>query len=151
MSKCLTDNGFDPLLAVTSRSSRTLSGTIPVLFDRKNPEDVARAKNCYRQLVKTGLENGWPPYRLGIDYMDMIACPADSPSAQVQHLLKRALDENEVIASGRYEHVKPVVPFVPTAVPAKTIETVAASNLASPPDYSKVFTSRVMKTESSEA
>lgn len=118
MSKCLSDYGFDPLLAVTSRSSRTLSGTIPVLFDRKNPDDVARAKNCYRALVKTGLENGWPPYRLGIDYMDLIACPADSPSAQVQQLLKKALDENEVIASGRYEHVKPVAPFIPAAQPS---------------------------------
>ncbi len=114
MSKCLTDFGFDPLLAVTSRSSRTLSGTIPLLFNRKNPGDVARAKQCYRALVKTGLENGWPPYRLGIDYMDLIACPADSPSAQVQQLLKKALDENGVIASGRYEHAKPVAPFIPT-------------------------------------
>lgn len=117
MSKCLTDNGFDPLLAVTSRSSRTLSGTIPLLFDRKNPDDVARAKHCYRELVKTGLENGWPPYRLGVDYMDLIACPADSPSAQVQQLLKKALDENEVIATGRYEHAKPVAPFIPAVMP----------------------------------
>ncbi len=133
MSKCLTDHGFDPLLAVTSRSSRTLSGTIPLLFDRKNPDDVARAKNCYRALVKTGLENGWPPYRLGVDYMDLIACPADSPSAQVQQLLKNALDENQVIASGRYEHAKPAVPFIPAAqpLPAETKATEAESNLLS--------------------
>ena len=79
MSACLLQHRFDPLLAVTSRSPRVLSGTIPLLFDRKNPEDVARAKACYRHLVKVGLENGWPPYRLGIDFMDLIACPADSP------------------------------------------------------------------------
>lgn len=106
MSRCLLEHGFDPLLAVTSRSSRSLSGTIPLLFDRKNPDDVARAKHCYRALVKVGLENGWPPYRLGVDYMDMIACPAESPSAQVQRLLKNALDENSIIAPGRYEHTK---------------------------------------------
>lgn len=116
MSKCLLQHGFDPLLAVTSRSSRALSGTIPLLFDRANPADVARAKNCYRELVKTGLENGWPPYRLGVDYMDLIACPANSPSAQVQQLLKKALDGNEVIASGRYEHSKPVAPFIPATI-----------------------------------
>ncbi len=107
MSACLLQHGFDPLLAVTSRSPRVLSGTIPLLFDRKKPEDVARAKACYRHLVKVGLENGWPPYRLGVDFMDLIACPADSPSAQVQRQLKAALDENNVIASGRYEHAKP--------------------------------------------
>lgn len=108
MRACLLQHGFDPLLAVTSRSSRSLSATIPLLFDRTNPEDVVRAKHCYRALVKAGLENGWPPYRLGIDYMDMIACPAESPSAQVQHLLKKALDENAIIAPGRYEHAQPV-------------------------------------------
>ncbi|MDO8344958.1 MAG: FAD-dependent oxidoreductase [Cellvibrio sp.] len=158
MSKCLIDNGFDPLLAVTSRSSRTLSGTIPVLFDRKNPEDVARAKNCYRQLVKTGLENGWPPYRLGIDYMDMIACPADSPSAQVQQLLKKALDENEVIGAGRYEHVKPVAPFIPAptvvpTLPVKEVEKVEATGqkaIEPQLDYTKVFGTRLTETESTE-
>jgi hypothetical protein len=108
MSLSLLQHGFDPLLAVTSRSPRVLSGTIPLLFDRKNPAEVARAQACYRHLVKVGLENGWPPYRLGVDYMDLIACAADSPSAQVQRLLKTALDGNNVIASGRYEHAKPV-------------------------------------------
>lgn len=107
MSACLLQHGFDPLLAVTSRSPRVLSGTIPLLFDRKNPADVARAKACYRHLVKVGLEHGWPPYRLGVDYMDLIACPADSASAKVQRLLKNALDKNNVIASGRYEHLQP--------------------------------------------
>jgi len=149
MSKCLTDNGFDPLLAVTSRSSRTLSGTIPVLFDRKNPEDVTRAKNCYRALVKTGLENGWPPYRLGIDYMDMIACPADSPSAQVQQLLKRALDENEVIASGRYEHIKPIAPFIP-AREVETVPEVAQKAEQEKQDYTKAFSTRLITTAASE-
>jgi len=108
MSACLLQHGFDPLLAVTSRSPRVLSGTIPLLFNRKNPEDVARAKACYRHLVKVGLEQGWPPYRLGVDFMDLIACPADSPSAKVQRLLKNALDKNNIIASGRYEHAKPI-------------------------------------------
>jgi hypothetical protein len=111
MSACLLKHGFDPLLAVTSRSPRVLSGTIPLLFDRRNPTDVARAKTCYRNLVRIGLENGWPPYRLGVDYMELIACAADSPSAQVQRLLKNALDQNNVIASGRYEHHKPVEPI----------------------------------------
>lgn len=107
MSNILIAHGFDPLLAVTSRTPRVLSGTIPLLFDRREPNDVARAKNCYRQLVNIGLENGWPPYRIGVDFMDLIACRADSPSAHVQRLLKNALDGNHIIASGRYEHTKP--------------------------------------------
>jgi 4-cresol dehydrogenase (hydroxylating) flavoprotein subunit len=113
MSKCLMEHGFDPLLAVTSRSSRTLSGTIPLLFKRQDPSDVARAKACYRALVKVGLEHGWPPYRLGSDYMELIACPAESPSAQVQQLLKQALDANNIIAAGRYQHAQTLAPQKP--------------------------------------
>ncbi len=109
MSQCLLEHGFDPLLAVTSRNSRVLSGTIPLLFDRQDPAAVAQAKTCYRALVKLGLEQGWPPYRLGVDYMDTIACPAQSSSAQVQRLFKEALDSNAIIAPGRYQHVLPMV------------------------------------------
>jgi 4-cresol dehydrogenase (hydroxylating) flavoprotein subunit len=107
MSDCLGTNGFDPLLAVTSRSSRVLSGTIPLLFDRSNPVEVARAHHCYRALVKTGLANGWPPYRIGVNDMDLVACPADSASAEVQRLLKQALDGNGVVSAGRYAHAAP--------------------------------------------
>jgi hypothetical protein len=91
--------------------------------------------------------------------MDMIACPADSPSAQVQQLLKNALDENDVIASGRYEHVKPVAPFIPATtvaptVPAKDVEKAAAAGhkLVEPQsNYAKVVGMREIQTESTEA
>ena len=145
MSTCLLQHGFDPLLAVTSRSSRTLSGTIPLLFDRSNPIDVARAKSCYRELVKTGLENGWPPYRLGVDYMDLIACPANSPSAQVQQLLKQALDENEIIASGRYEHIKPAAPFIPATIKAPVVTK--ASGVMKAPVVTEAKSTNVHRSE----
>lgn len=103
MSLCLTDNGFDPLIAVTSRSARVHCGTIPVLYDKSSPEDTERAKKCYRQLVRTGLENGWPPYRIGIDYMDEIACDRESSTVITHAALKEALDKNNVVAPGRYQ------------------------------------------------
>jgi FAD/FMN-containing dehydrogenase len=116
MSDCLGTNGFDPLLAVTSRTSRALSGTIPLLFDRSNPVEVERAHHCYRELVKVGLANGWPPYRIGVNYMDMVACAADSSSAQLQRLLKQALDGNGIVASGRYAHQSPEAGLAQQAV-----------------------------------
>jgi 4-cresol dehydrogenase (hydroxylating) len=141
MSACLLQHDFDPLLAVTSRSPRVLSGTIPLLFDRQKPKDVARAKACYRHLVKVGLENGWPPYRLGVDFMDLIACPADSPSAQVQRQLKTALDENNVIASGRYEHAKP----------QEHTATIDIEKLITiPADYSAELVNKFQEEESAE-
>jgi 4-cresol dehydrogenase (hydroxylating) len=156
MSACLLQHGFDPLLAVTSRSPRVLSGTIPLLFDRKKPEDVARAQACYRHLVKVGLENGWPPYRLGVDFMDLIACPADSPSAQVQRQLKNALDENNVIASGRYEHAKPedhtaIIDIEKLITIPADCNTAPAHYRAEPTDYSAELSNNYQEKEKAEA
>jgi hypothetical protein len=89
-----------------------------------------------------GLENGWPPYRLGVDFMDLIACPADSPSAQAQRQLKNALDENNVIASGRYEHAKP----------EDTTSIIDLEKLITiPADYSAELSSKPQEKEKAEA
>lgn len=102
MGEVLARHEFDPLLAVTSRSSRVLSATIPLLFDPSRPEDVRRAKACYRDLVQSGLRQGWPPYRLGVDYMDLIGHQEGSEQAELHRHLKTALDPNGIIAPGRY-------------------------------------------------
>jgi len=102
MGEVLARHGFDALLAVTSRSPRVLSATIPLLFDPASPEDVARAKACYRDLVTSGLRRGWPPYRLGVDYMDLIGAEEGSDQSELHQRLKAALDPNNVIAPGRY-------------------------------------------------
>lgn len=106
MGEVLARHGFDPLLAVTSRSSRVLSATIPLLFNPAQEEDVLRARACYRDLVASGLRQGWPPYRLGVDYMDMIGADEGSERAELQRRLKEALDPNNVIAPGRYSSNK---------------------------------------------
>lgn len=102
MGEVLARHEFDPLLAVTSRSSRVLSATIPLLFDPSRPEEVQRAKACYRDLVRTGLRQGWPPYRLGVDYMDLIGHEEGSEQAALHRHLKAALDPNGILAPGRY-------------------------------------------------
>jgi hypothetical protein len=102
MGEVLARHGFDPLLAVTSRSPRVLSATIPLLFDPADASEVARAKRCYRDLVESGLRQGWPPYRLGIDYMDLIGTQAGSALGELHQRLKTALDPNNVISPGRY-------------------------------------------------
>jgi 4-cresol dehydrogenase (hydroxylating) flavoprotein subunit len=101
MAQTLTRHGFDPLLAVTTRSSRVHSGTIPLLFD-KTEAGIARARACYRALVAAGLQLGMPPYRIGADFMDAVYPAADSASALLWRGLKAQLDPGDVIASGRY-------------------------------------------------
>lgn len=102
MGEVLARHGFDPLLAVTSRSSRVLSATIPLLFDPSLADEVSRARACYRDLVATGLRQGWPPYRLGVDSMELLDAEIASESAELHRRLKAALDPNDVIAPGRY-------------------------------------------------
>lgn len=104
----LATHGFDPLLAVTTRSSRVHSGTIPLNF-RKTDADIARAKACYHALVQAGTAQGMPPYRIGIDSMDTVYPPAERPSAALWRELKAALDPNDVIAPGRYVAPSPAV------------------------------------------
>lgn len=101
MSRVLTEHGFDPLLAVTTRSPRVHSGTIPLLF-RRNRDDESRARACYSALVAAGIGIGMPPYRLGVEYMDGLYAPPDSPSAQALRALKATFDPNDVISPGRY-------------------------------------------------
>lgn len=100
-SRILAKHGFDPLLAVTTRSSRVHSGTIPLNF-RKTEIDIARAKACYRELVETGIAQDMPPYRIGIDSIDAVYAGPESPAASVWRDLKNALDPNDVVAPGRY-------------------------------------------------
>lgn len=101
MSQVLLEHGFDPLLAVTTRSPRVHSGTIPLLF-RRTPKDESRARDCYRALVAAGIGIGMPPYRLGVEYMDGLYPPEDSPSALALRALKETFDPGDVISPGRY-------------------------------------------------
>lgn len=99
MAQVLLKHGFDPLLAVTTRTSRVHSGTIPLLF-KKTPEDIARAKRCYTEMVQVGLTMGMPPYRIGVDYMHL-TWPRDEQHEMWQ-TLQQALDPSGIIAPGRY-------------------------------------------------
>lgn len=99
MARVLTEHGFDPLLAVTTRTSRVHSGTIPLLF-KKTPEDMQRAQQCYEALVLAGLADGMPPYRIGIDYMQLVW--PQGAQAQTWRTIQEALDPCGIIAPGRY-------------------------------------------------
>lgn len=99
MARVLVEHGFDPLLAVTTRSTRVHSGTIPLLF-RKTPEGIERARTCYQALVDAGISAGMPPYRLGIDFMPSVWPRGEM--AQTWAAIQRALDPQGVIAPGRY-------------------------------------------------
>lgn len=98
----LHHHGFDSLLAVALRNANIFTSAIPILFDKSDAGAAIRAKACYRALVEAGLKRGYPPYRLGIDYMDLLhGLPINAESGTWMQL-KRMLDPNGILAPGRY-------------------------------------------------
>ncbi len=88
-------------ITLTTLSPRCYASTIPLLFDRGDPEAESRAARCFEELFEEGLALGFVPYRTGAPFMaDLVAHGA--PFGAAIETLKRALDPNLVVAPGRY-------------------------------------------------
>lgn len=93
--------GINPLITLTTINDRCFDSTVPLLFDRKNPDATARANDCYRALYTAGQKEGFLPYRLNIDAMDLLNT-GDSAFFKFASQLKAAVDPNFILAPGRY-------------------------------------------------
>ncbi len=94
--------GFEPLIRIAAAHDRSVFVTTLLSFDREHPEEASRARDCHRDLIAKLIEAGYPPYRAGVDEMDLLD-PHGSTSWAVAAALKRALDPEGVLAPGRYE------------------------------------------------
>jgi hypothetical protein len=95
-------HGIEPLVTFTSINDRLFDSTVPLLFDRDNPEAVAAASACYYDLLETGRSIGVFPYRVGIGAMRTLA-ECQSESATFHARLRKGIDPNSLIAPGRYQ------------------------------------------------
>jgi len=93
--------GVNPLITLTTINDRCFDSTVPLLFDRSDANSTERAQECYRALYEAGQKEGFLPYRLNIDAMEL-AYPGDSQSAKFASQLKTAIDPNNILAPGRY-------------------------------------------------
>lgn len=93
--------GVNPLITLTTVNERCFDSTVPLLFDRRAPEAAARAKECYRALCEAGRKEGFLPYRLNIDAMDILDAGGSAFSGLASQL-KAAVDPNFILAPGRY-------------------------------------------------
>lgn len=94
-------NGIEPLITLTSLSDRCFDSSVPLVFERADPDAVERAQKCYVDLLDAGKEEGFLPYRLGVQGMDRLVSH-DSTFWSVASQLKFALDPQGIIAPGRY-------------------------------------------------
>jgi len=94
-------HGLDPLITLTSLSDRCFDSSVPLLFDRRDPRQIAQAQSCYRDLLETGRAEGFIPYRMAVNAMDWVSQP-QSPYWDIVERIKTSIDPNGVIAPGRY-------------------------------------------------
>ncbi|RBW49711.1 FAD-binding oxidoreductase [Marinobacter sp. F3R11] len=93
--------GINPLITLTTVNDRCFDSTVPLLFDRSDADATARANDCYRALFKAGQKEGFLPYRLNIDAMDIMNTDGTAFSGLASQL-KAAIDPNSILAPGRY-------------------------------------------------
>lgn len=98
----MLNDGFEPLIRIAMTTDRSVLMTALLAFDRRHAEEGRAARDCHRRLTAELIEAGYPPYRAGVDEMDLLD-PNASAHWSVVAGLKRALDPEGVIAPGRYE------------------------------------------------
>ena len=93
--------GINPLITLTAVNERCFDSTVPLLFDRSDANATARANDCYRALYEAGQKQGFLPYRLNIDAMDILNT-SGATCSRLASQLKAAVDPNSILAPGRY-------------------------------------------------
>lgn len=94
-------HGIEPLITFTSISDRLFDSTVPLLFERGRPSAVAAAQACYADLLQSGRERGWFPYRVGVNSMQLLAS-LQSDSKTFHARLRKDIDPHDLMAPGRY-------------------------------------------------
>ena len=93
--------GFEPTIAITLLTERTVDCVMTISFDRSVPGEDERALECHDTMLKQLTEAGYYPYRLSTHAMDRMPLPEES-YARFLETLKGALDKNGILAPGRY-------------------------------------------------
>ena len=93
--------GLEPLITLTSLNDRIFDSTVPLLFDKQQPASVTAAQSCQQALLEEGRQQGWFPYRVGVDNMPwLVGLQTDASAFHAR--LQRSLDPHGVLAPGRY-------------------------------------------------
>jgi 4-cresol dehydrogenase (hydroxylating) len=101
VKRTCVEYGLEPLITLTSVSERCFDSTVPLLFERRDFEQTARAKACYEALFERGRQEGFLPYRVSIDLMDKVV-DKEAPFWNLADKIKRTLDPDNILAPGRY-------------------------------------------------
>ncbi|MAI63618.1 MAG: FAD-binding oxidoreductase [Alteromonas sp.] len=95
---------IEPMITFTNLSGISTDSTIPIVFDKENPQAIKDAHDCLDALVTEGLKHGFVPYRLNIKQQQRLN--ADSTFWKTAGKIAHALDPNGIISPDRYNPYK---------------------------------------------
>ncbi|MDP6923050.1 MAG: hypothetical protein QGH06_08790, partial [Lutibacter sp.] len=98
-------NDIAPLITLTTVSENCFNSTIPILFQKEEPDEKVRAKKCYKEFLSMGENMGIIPYRINIDSMGLFEENQHLTSVQLIGKIKQILDPNNILSPGRYNIV----------------------------------------------
>ncbi|MFT3717887.1 FAD-binding oxidoreductase [Pseudorhodoferax sp.] len=94
-------HGIEPLITFTTLSDKLVDSTVPIVFERDQPDKVAAAQACYEELVDAGRALGYFPYRVGVAGMSKLVGLQDT-ATRFHARLRESLDPHDILAPGRY-------------------------------------------------
>ncbi len=94
-------HGFDTCITFTAVTSRAFDCTLPILYNRDDPAETRKALKCYKIALAACVENGFIPYRWGVDSMEDLVSEEDVFWKTVGKI-KDSLDPDGIISPGRY-------------------------------------------------
>jgi 4-cresol dehydrogenase (hydroxylating) len=94
-------HGFDFSMSLLMINARTFYALLQFFYDRDNPDECARVRDLYEEVVDAAPRSGFQQVRTSIASYDRLLEQAPEYASVVARL-KRALDPENVLAPGRY-------------------------------------------------
>ncbi len=93
---------FEPNIGLSFTSGRSIHVFIAIMYDRDVAGEDQRAMECHDKMLQVLIQEGYIPYRLGIQSMNSLP-PSQDDYGKLISTLKRGLDPNNILAPGRYD------------------------------------------------
>jgi 4-cresol dehydrogenase (hydroxylating) len=102
IEKIMISYEFEPAMTLQLLTSRQIDIIISITYDRDIPGQDKKAKECHDELMQKLINEGYHPYRLGIQSYDLLP-NSDDDTYQLLKKLKKQFDPNDVLSPGRYD------------------------------------------------
>jgi 4-cresol dehydrogenase (hydroxylating) flavoprotein subunit len=102
ITKTLLKYQYEPALTLQLITKRQVDIIASITYDRNEPGQDEKAKECHDLVWKKLMNEGFYPYRLGIQSQQIMP-EANDYYEEFIRIIKQCLDPNDIIAPGRYD------------------------------------------------